>query len=556
MASSMEALNFRASKHQRNLVNRFNRFVSKEGDATFEREIQAQLKEKSSAKKDKADSSAKQNANTAASTNSSAAKDLCHNTATDATSEPTLSEADAKAQAKAEAKLQKQKQKKVLKEMPKTHVDKIHLAEYLLHPEQTEWSHRFKVKLEPASFTPEKHEVYVKYQVGVHGDDPSDVQPTNFKNFLVRTPLKATKPDTWTEQDPGYGSFHQCYYLDDKLIAVSVIDILPSCVSAVYFFYDPDYSALSLGKYSAQREIALVQELHQNPEYESLQYYYMGFYIFTCPKMSYKAQYEPSLLLDPETYTWVEIEKCKQILGDKRYSSWIHPEELDPLFEEQVQLIRNTKRDSRHSSKKKSTKDEDDDEDDQWDDVDSDDDMDEDLDPDEFMEKAVEGSDSEHELAKDDSHQEGEAGNKKPHGVDSSSNGEDDKSIPRKRAKQDDPSSSAQQSASQSVEKSEDEEKKKKELARKKKEEGEAHAKKRKQVYDEVTSRRPPGWLDPKKIGNEELMEVLCLNSNYEIQPIVLSSVFKKRKEVRDMAAEYYAAIGKELASRMIVFFG
>lgn len=51
----------------------------------------------------------------------------------------------------------------------------------------------------------------------------------------------------------GYGSFHQQYWLDDKLIAVAVIDILPSCVSSVYFFYDPDYSFLSLGTYSSLR---------------------------------------------------------------------------------------------------------------------------------------------------------------------------------------------------------------------------------------------------------------------------------------------------------------
>lgn len=38
-----------------------------------------------------------------------------------------------------------------------------------------------------------------------------------------------------------------------KLIAVGVIDILPRCVSSVYLFYDPDYSFLSLGVYSALR---------------------------------------------------------------------------------------------------------------------------------------------------------------------------------------------------------------------------------------------------------------------------------------------------------------
>lgn len=55
-----------------------------------------------------------------------------------------------------------------------------------------------------------------------------------------------------------------------------MIDILPECVSAVYFMYDPTYSVLSLGKYSAQREIAFAQTLNAKPGYEDLNYYYMG----------------------------------------------------------------------------------------------------------------------------------------------------------------------------------------------------------------------------------------------------------------------------------------
>lgn len=51
----------------------------------------------------------------------------------------------------------------------------------------------------------------------------------------------------------GYGSFHQQYWLGQKLIAVGVIDILPHCVSSVYFFYDPDYGHLSLGTYASLR---------------------------------------------------------------------------------------------------------------------------------------------------------------------------------------------------------------------------------------------------------------------------------------------------------------
>lgn len=71
-----------------------------------------------------------------------------------------------------------------------------------------------------------------------------------------------------------FGSFHQKYLLDGKLFAFSVIDILPHCVSAVYFMYHEDYAFLALGKYSVFREIYLTQTLSKSiPE---LHWYYMG----------------------------------------------------------------------------------------------------------------------------------------------------------------------------------------------------------------------------------------------------------------------------------------
>jgi arginine-tRNA-protein transferase len=45
-----------------------------------------------------------------------------------------------------------------------------------------------------------------------------------------------------------YGAYHHLYYLDGKLIAFGVLDILPGGVSGVYFVWDPDWSGLGLGK--------------------------------------------------------------------------------------------------------------------------------------------------------------------------------------------------------------------------------------------------------------------------------------------------------------------
>ncbi|XP_075211124.1 arginyltransferase 1 isoform X4 [Lycorma delicatula] len=116
----------------------------------------------------------------------------------------------------------------------------------------------------------------------------------------------------------GYGSFHQQYWLDSKLIAVGVIDILPNCVSSVYFYYDPDYSDLSLGTYASLRETSFTRSQHYYAP--SIKYYYMGFYIDSCPKMRYKARLKPSFLLCPETYTWHPFEEAQLKLKISKYS--------------------------------------------------------------------------------------------------------------------------------------------------------------------------------------------------------------------------------------------
>ncbi|XP_008825500.1 arginyl-tRNA--protein transferase 1 isoform X6 [Nannospalax galili] len=161
----------------------------------------------------------------------------------------------------------------------------------------------------------ESYQVYKRYQMVIHKDPPDKPTVSQFTRFLCSSPLEAEHPANGPEC--GYGSFHQQYWLDGKIIAVGVIDILPYCVSSVYLYYDPDYSFLSLGVYSALREIAFTRQLHERTSQVS--YYYMGFYIHSCPKMKYKGQYRPSDLLCPETYIWVPIEQCLPSLDNSKY---------------------------------------------------------------------------------------------------------------------------------------------------------------------------------------------------------------------------------------------
>jgi len=207
------------------------------------------------------------------------------------------------------------------------------LEDILNEPLPENPAHRLEIKLVGSKSTTMYETIdtswalFAKYQMAIHNEKPNECDMTTYTDFLVETPLKPWKPRDGPPQ--GYGSFHQQYWLDGRLIAVGVLDILPSCVSSVYFFYDPEFHFLVLGTYGSLREIAFCRSLHHSAP--SLRYYYMGFYIHSCPKMRYKGAYYPSLLLCPEVYSWHPIEYCIPLLEKSKYSRFNEdPEAKDP----------------------------------------------------------------------------------------------------------------------------------------------------------------------------------------------------------------------------------
>ena len=167
---------------------------------------------------------------------------------------------------------------------------RLKCSEFELSSKQRRILAKFKhlnveIKLERASVTKNSFDLYKKYQNVIHNDQ--DVSEEGFKRFLVDSCLPSVGD---------YGTFHRKYFDGSKLIAVEVLDILPQCTSSVYFIYDPKYKKYSLGKVSALIEIEFAQQRNA--------YYYLGYYIADCTKMSYKADYQPSELLDQVTYEW------------------------------------------------------------------------------------------------------------------------------------------------------------------------------------------------------------------------------------------------------------
>ncbi|KHD08399.1 arginyl-tRNA--protein transferase [Candidatus Thiomargarita nelsonii] len=124
----------------------------------------------------------------------------------------------------------------------------------------------------PAIFKQEHFNLYRRYLASRHkGDGMDNPSPKNYTDFLICA---------WAKT-----KFYE-FRLDERLIAVAVIDHFKQGLSAVYTFFDPDYSARSLGVYAILWEIEETKRLN-------LDWLYLGYWIQDCQKMSYKAEYQP-----------------------------------------------------------------------------------------------------------------------------------------------------------------------------------------------------------------------------------------------------------------------
>jgi len=84
-----------------------------------------------------------------------------------------------------------------------------------------------------------------------------------------------------------------CYFLGDRLVGVGYVDDLPGGLSAIYFFYDPDYRDRSLGIWN-------VLSILDHAAKREIPYLYLGYYVAGCGSMEYKATFTPNQVLMPD----------------------------------------------------------------------------------------------------------------------------------------------------------------------------------------------------------------------------------------------------------------
>ena len=123
-----------------------------------------------------------------------------------------------------------------------------------------------------ANYDDKHFSLYKKYISARHPDGGMDqAEPDQYLEFLT---------SGWSD------TLFVEFRLHGKLLSVTTIDRLESGLSAVYTFFDPDYSSRSLGTYAVLWSIKKTRDW-------SLPYLYLGFWINDCQKMSYKKDFRP-----------------------------------------------------------------------------------------------------------------------------------------------------------------------------------------------------------------------------------------------------------------------
>ena len=104
------------------------------------------------------------------------------------------------------------------------------------------------------------------------GDAESVYRDEDYSNFLVDTCLSQ--------------SVELSFWMGGELIAVSIVDCGRTSLSAVYTYFDPQYSKLSLGTYSILKQIEFAWDTGR-------QFAYLGMVVSENRHLSYKAKFAP-----------------------------------------------------------------------------------------------------------------------------------------------------------------------------------------------------------------------------------------------------------------------
>lgn len=150
-------------------------------------------------------------------------------------------------------------------------------------------SRELSIEIGPPTVDDRRIELYNRHKLerGL-GDSDAAIDEDGYRTFLV---------DTCCD------SFELRFLREGRLVAVSVLDRGFSSLSAVYCYYDPDLSHLSLGTLAILKELELCRAF-------GMRYLYLGLYVEGSPPMAYKARFVPHQ--QRRSGRWVNVEQAPQ----------------------------------------------------------------------------------------------------------------------------------------------------------------------------------------------------------------------------------------------------
>lgn len=140
--------------------------------------------------------------------------------------------------------------------------------------------------------TSEHYQLFMEYQKVRHAD--SDMAHMSFDDLKCML----------SEGEAGT-RLYQVRSQQGELLGGIIADQVQDGYSAIYSFFAPDIARRSLG---AQLILDLIEEARKS----NLQYVYLGYWIKSSPKMSYKSRFHPLQALGPDGWDWLDIKSSDQ----------------------------------------------------------------------------------------------------------------------------------------------------------------------------------------------------------------------------------------------------
>jgi leucyl-tRNA---protein transferase len=131
--------------------------------------------------------------------------------------------------------------------------------------------HLFHIHAHEPRLDNEHLDLFTRYQAFQHGEHGIEADAESYHRFLGESVVE-TLELSWRDAS------------SNKLVAVGILDVVPSGLSTVYFYWDPELRDYSLGTYSALMEITLCKRWNKP-------YYYLGYLVPGAPTMNYKAAF-------------------------------------------------------------------------------------------------------------------------------------------------------------------------------------------------------------------------------------------------------------------------